>query len=66
MNQTRTTQKYDYAKKRNVNVVNTYQTQDVQYMGKTIFSKEDLDIERIRRGWQLIFSKYCKGTSKAF
>jgi hypothetical protein len=48
------------------NIVNKYQTQDVQYMGKTLFSAGNLDVDRLKRGWTLIYSKYCSGTKKAF
>jgi len=48
------------------NVVTKYQTQDVLYMGKEVFSQQNLDINRLKRGWTLIYSKYCLGTRKAF
>ena len=48
------------------NVVTKYQTQDVQYMGREIFSSQNLDINRLKRGWSLIYSKHCSGTKKAF
>jgi hypothetical protein len=48
------------------NIVTKYQTQDVQYMGKQLSSQQNLDINRLKRGWSLIYSKYCSGTRKAF
>ena len=48
------------------NVITKYQTQDVLYMGKELFSEKNLDINRLKRGWSLIYSKYCSGTKKAF
>ena len=45
---------------------NTYETQNVMYMGKPIFTQQNLDITRLKRGWTLIYSKYCSGTKKAF
>jgi hypothetical protein len=48
------------------NIQHEFQTQDVQYMGKPIFSQQNLDISRLRRGWSLIYSNYCSGTKKAF
>ncbi len=48
------------------NVVHNYQTQEVQYMGREIFRSENLDMNRLQRGWSLIYSKYCSGTKKAF
>ena len=48
------------------NVQHEFQTQEVQYMGKPIFSQQNLDVSRLKRGWALIYSKYCTGTKKAF
>ena len=48
------------------NIVTKYQTQEVQYMGKPIFSQQNLDVDRLKRGWSLIYSKHCSGTKKAF
>lgn len=34
--------------------------------GRTIFTADDVDPERIKRGWQVIYSKYCVGQRKEF
>lgn len=48
------------------NIQHKFQTQEVLYMGKPIFSQQNLDIDRLKRGWTLIYSKYCTGIKKAF
>lgn len=48
------------------NIQHEFQTQDVQYMGKTLFSQTNLDEARLERGWKLIYSKFCKGVQKEF
>jgi len=44
----------------------SFNTYDVLYEGKQLFSARDLDTSRLNRGWELIYSKYCKGMSKEF
>ena len=34
--------------------------------GRILFSTDKLDAERIKRGWSLIYSKYCSGDKKEF
>lgn len=38
----------------------------VMYDGKYIFRALDRDSERVKRGWNLIYSKFCKGNSREF
>lgn len=60
--------RWDYVLKRNILISETrnWVTQDVLHSGKEIFTTQNQDIDRIRRGWSLIYSKYCKGAAKAF
>lgn len=44
----------------------TYNTYTVQYEGKDLFSSTERDLDRLKRGWSLIYSKYCKGREKEF
>lgn len=39
---------------------------EIQLDGRVIFSGEGLDVQRLKRGWGLIYSKYCTGTKKEF
>src|SRR5262249_14743426 len=40
---------------------------EVLYDGKVLFETErPLSIERVRRGWSLIYSKYCTGSQAPF
>jgi hypothetical protein len=34
--------------------------------GREIFRTEGIDIERVKKGWSVIYSKYCTGTKKEF
>jgi hypothetical protein len=34
--------------------------------GREIFRTEGIDIERVKKGWNVIYSKYCAGTKKEF
>lgn len=38
----------------------------VMYDGKYIFRALDRDSERVKRGWTLIYSRFCKGNSREF
>jgi hypothetical protein len=48
------------------NVVHEYQTNDVVYDGKSIFSSRNTEIDRIRSAWKEIYSKHCKGQRVEF
>lgn len=38
----------------------------VKYDGKKLFSRKPGDLERLRRGWTLIYGTYCNGVKKEF
>lgn len=61
---------YSYTQRRSVTTnetsSKTWNTQDVDYAGVTIFSATQRDVDRLKRGWSLIFDKFCKGTKLEF
>ena len=52
-------------KHREINV-ETYNTYNVSYSGKPIFTAKNLDPSRLKRGWSTIYKKFCAGAKDAF
>ena len=67
---TNPTSEYSYTQRRNVTTnnisSNSWNTQDIDHAGVTIFSATQRDKDRLKRGWDLIFDKFCKGAKLDF
>ena len=61
---------YSYTQRRSITTnytsTNRWNTQDVDHSGVTIFSATQRDKDRLKRGWDLIFDKFCKGAKLDF
>lgn len=44
----------------------SYNGVQVLYDGQVVFFAKNVDLDRLKRGWALIYQKYCKGKKRAF